>query len=82
MTGMYLTRGHGKGTFTEHSKSGSEYFASLNSSRSSQKACEERVLLMVQNIHRFKDEVMWFRVAGLECESRLLVLNPECLSES
>lgn len=54
----------------------------MNSSRSSQKACEERVLLLVQDIRRFKDEVMWFRVAGLESESRLLVLNPECLSES
>lgn len=37
---------------------------------------------MVQDIHRFKDEVMWLGVAGLESESRLLVLNPERLSES
>lgn len=54
----------------------------MNSSRSSQKPREERALFMVQDIHRFKDEVMWLGVAGLESESRLLVLNPECLSES
>lgn len=55
---------------------GSVHFASINASKSSQKPCEEIILLMMQDILRFKDEVMWFAVTGLEFESRLLALNP------